>query len=444
MIANLSKIVLSVLILFGVFVNVSYAAESKNEYAELSLSTMILFALDENPDVLMAQERKKQMDFFKSEAGSDLLPQIQLSSEGGREYISPTSGGTTNNLGKTTLQLNQKIFDGFATQAEINRREKLKNVAEYDVKGQKQALTIKVIEYYLDVLRFQGVTTATENFVTEIDNIVDNISKMYEAGAIGKAMLDYAKSRQASAYVDINESRSSLNDGISNLEFLTGPLPKFKAVYPDMLQPNNLDRNFYIELAGEDNTIIQKNRTEIEAMQHQLEVEKGAFFPEVGLAVKAQQAHNDGGEVGRSRNVKATINLTYDIFDGHNKKYRVGRVNSQIRELEHKDSKIFDALKKDINLAYNQIASLQEAIKATSSEIKSNHALQALNRENFKLGAINAIELIEGEERLKSAYSKKYKQEYDLYLNTYSLLVSTAILKENYFCKTCSNSDESQ
>jgi len=414
----------------------SYATTFE-ETPQLSLSTIIMFALDENPDVLMAQERRQQLEYFRKEAASEILPQIELNAEAGREYISPTSGNNTNNLGKASLRLNQKLFDGFATRAEIARRDKLTDGAEIDIDGQKQTLIIEVIQNYLDVLRFQGVTEATESFVVEIDKIVANISKMYEAGAIGKAMLDYAQSRQAAAYVDINEAKSSLNDGISNLEFLTGPLPDFRTTYPDMLHPNRLDRQFYIELGGEENTVIRKNQKDIDAMKQQLRVEKGAYFPDVDLAVEAEQSHNDGGETGRNRNVKATVNLTYDIFDGYNRQNRVNRVSSQIRELQYRDTKIFDQLKRDINLAYNQIKSLQNAIKSTNSEIQSNAALQKLNRENFRLGAINAIELIEGEERLKAAYVKKYRQEYDLYLNTYSLLVSTSVLEDQYFCSSC-------
>ena len=412
-------------------------AQASSEPVELSLSTMILFAMDQNPDVLMAVDRQEQLGYFVKEGKSDYYPKLQLTSQGGREYITPTGGKNANNLSKTAITLNQKIFDGYGTKAEIARREKLRDSADLDVDKEKEDLILLVTEYYLSILRYQNVVRDTQNFVKEVDIIVKTIADMFEAGAIGKAMLDYAKSRQAAAYVDLNEAKSSLNDGISNLEYLTGPLPDFLSVPPDQFNPNKVKKNIFIDQMGEENTLIQKSQAEIEAMEQQLKVEKAQYYPKLDLNMKAEQTHNDGGDIGRARNLKGTVNLTYDIFDGFNKKNRVGRVASQIRELEHRDKKIYEELKKDINLSYNQIAAVQESIRATNQEIRSNRALQRLNRENFKLGSINVIELMEGEERLNTAYSRKHKLEEDLYTNIYSLLVKTAVIEERFFCETC-------
>lgn len=423
--------------LFFVVLFVSGQVKAQIEPVDLSLSTMVLFAMDRNPDVLMAVERQDQIGYFVNEGKSDYYPQVQLEVSGGREYISPLAGSNANNLAKSTVSLNQKLFDGYVTDSEVSRREELKVSADYDVNKEKENLILKVTEYYLSVLRFQNVVKSTENFVVEVDKIVKVIKDMYDAGATGKAMLDYAQSRQAAAYVDLNEAKSSLNDGISNLEFLTGPLPDFVAIVPDEFNPDNIDKSIFVDSMEAENTLIQKNQAELRAMQYQLKSEKGQFYPKVDLRMKAEQKYNDGGDVGAGQNLKGTVNLTYEIFDGFNKKNRVGRVNGQIRELELKDRKIYEELKKDITLAYNQVSALKESIQVTNSEIRSNRALQSLNRENFKLGSINVIELIEGEERLNSAYNRKYKLEQDMLQSTYSLLVTTAILQDKFFCETC-------
>lgn len=407
------------------------------EPVELSLSTMILFAMDNNPDVLIALEKYKQLGFFVDEAKSDYYPQIELQLQGGREYITPTGGANTNNVGKSTLNLNQKIFDGFVTTSEIERRKNLEDSAHYDLDIEKENLILQVVEFYLDILRYQDEVKSSEKFVTEIDSIVGTISDLYEAGAIGKAMLDYAQSRQAAAYVDYNEAKSSLNDGISNLEFLTGPLPPFKAIPPDQFNANNIDKKIYIDNMSEENVFLQKNEVEITAMQNQLKIEKGGYYPSVDFVMKAEQTHDDGGDIGRGRNLKGTINMTLDLFDGFNKQSRVKRVSSQIKELEYRDDKLYKELKKDINLAYNQLLAIRESIRVTNQEIRSNRALQSLNRENFKLGSINVIELIEGEERLNDAYARKYQLQQEMYQNTYSLLLSSAMIEEEFFCETC-------
>lgn len=422
----------------------SSSAEDGVEPVELSLGTMILFAMDQNPDLDIARARREQMEFFTKEAQADFYPKIQATAEAGREYISPTNGSKSNNLAKTSLILNQKIFDGFRATAEVSRRRELKNAADIDVETEKSALILEVIDHYLGVLRYSKLSARTERFTKEIDGVVQTVADLVEAGASGKAMLDYAKSRQASAYVGLNEARSSLNDSLSNLEFLTGPLPEFKAIPPDYMQPNKLDKSFYVDTASIDSLLMKRVKSEIDAMKLQVETEEGSRYPSVDFIMRAEQGYDDGGDVGDSQNLKATLNFTYEIFGGFEKQNRLGRVSSQLKELEYKERKIFEELKRNIDLAYNQLISIQDAIKATNAEISSNRALQRLNRENFKLGEINVIELIEGEERLQGAYARKYRLEYDLYTNMYGLLVTSSIIRDFYFCGACGEEDQPQ
>lgn len=413
------------------------AEKAEIEPVELSLGTLILFAVDNDPDLQVSKEKKEQLDYFQKEARSDYYPQIQLDIEGGREYIDPTSGQNSNNTASASVILNQKLFDGFKTINEVRRRGKLIASAEQDIVTVKESLILEVVDYYLDILRFQEVTRVTEDFVVRIDEIVATVADMYEAGAAGKAMLDYARSRQASAYVDLNESRSSLNEAVSNLEFLTGPLPPFLAVFPDQLYPENLRLKDYIRRASKENAFIKKSQAEIEAMKYQLAVEKGEYYPSLDLSIEAEQGHDQGGEVGVDRELSAKINLSYEIFDGFNKKSRVSRAESQVRELRHRDRKVFNSIKRDINLAYNQILALRASISTTREEIRANTALQLLNQENFRLGSLNVIELIEGEERLQDARVRKLRLQKELHENIYNLLAFSAYMEKLNFCTTC-------
>lgn len=415
----------------------SYAQSAS---VELSLSTMILFATDENPTLLMAQERQKQTDFSIGEAQSGYYPQVQMNLEGGREVIDPAVGEKSNNVAKASLTLNQNLFNGYATTSEVARRKELKTSADLDLNSEKDKLILQVTNHYLNILHYQGVVKSSHNFIIETDEIVGIVQEMFDAGAVGKTMLDYAQSRQAFASVDLNEAQSSLSNATRNLEFLTGSLPEFKAITPDIFYPNRMEKSLYLSRASENNTFMKKSRSEIVAMKHKLKFEKAGYYPAVDLVMEAKQTHNEDGDVGRSRNMKATVNLTYNIFDGFYKKNRVSRVRGQVKELEYRDQKILRELTNNIDIAYDKIISLRTSIRATEKEIRSNKSLQALNKENFKSGNINVIELIESAERLKQAYNKKHKLEHDLYKNTYSLLVTTAIINEKYFCETCGDS----
>ncbi len=411
--------------------------EQEDDTFVMSLSTAIMFALDNNPDLQMATQRIDQMDIFAEEAKAGYWPQIEMELKGGRQAISPTSGSTNNNYGNAALRFNQKIFDGYATKSEVKRRESMKSAVGYEAIVQRNIILLDTIKYYLSVLRYQKEIKTLTNFNAELEKIVKNINEMYIAGAASKVMNDYALSRHASSQLDLRRAISSLNDAQSKLEFLTGKLPEFRAIYPDNLTPENYDFNLFYELAGTGHPSLKVNKEEIATLKHKLNVEKAGYFPDIDLNVSAEQKNNDGGDVGPASDVKAYVSLRYNLFDGFLKENKTKRVVSQIKELEFKNEKLMNDIKKNLELLYFQILSSSSALGSAQAEIQNSITVKILNEENFRLGNLNVIELIEGEERLKDALLKKNKLSYDLYFGKYSLLITSTLLDPNYFCKSC-------
>lgn len=409
-----------------------------NNPVEMSLSTIILFALDNNPDLLMAHERVTQMEEFAGEAKANYWPRVELEVKGGREYLSPTSDSKNNNYGKATLRLSQKIYDGYATASEVSRRESLIESTNIEALSQRDAVIVDTIKYYLNVLMYQSEVKTITRFNSELNAIVNNIKDMYEAGATSKVMNDYALSRHAASRQNLSKAKSSLNDSISNLEFLTGPLPKFSATNPDNLTPEKYEFDYYFEIAGSSHSNIKMLQKERDVLKHQLNFEKAAYLPSVDFNISAEQKQNDGGDTGSASDVKAYFNINYEIFDGFLRKHKTNRVSSQIKELDYKNQKIMKELKRNLQLSYHQILASQYSLASVHSEIISNMKVKLLNTENFQQGTINIIELIEGEERLKESYLKKHKLNHDLYLNKYNLLINSTILSADYFCSSCS------
>lgn len=429
-------------VLFSSLFAYADAGEETPQEFVLSLNTVVLFALQESPDVKMAKEREVQNEYFTDEASSSFYPQINLSANGGRQYNNPVSGKNTNNTSVTTLSVQQNLFDGFKTTEKVREREAMEDSAFRDTEIKKEKVISDATRYYLQLMRYQREEKEAKLFVEEINKVVGIVDDMYKAGATSKSMMDYALSRQASAHLRLNEARSSLKEARSNLEFLTGKLPDFTATDPDELSVENLDKEYYVNLISSNNNSVRKNKAEIEALEHKYESERSALFPSVSLKVKAERTYNDGGDIGPSENMSALLKLNYNIFDGFKNKSATARIKSQIKELDIKESKIIRELKKDVVRSYEQVLSIQEAITATDAEIKASIDLQALNFENFKLGSINVMELIEGEERLNDARTRRHKLVHDLFSSTYALLIKTGVLKDAHFCSTCVDEKE--
>lgn len=422
----------------------SVSATSINEM-ELSLASAILFALDNNPDIEIAQSKEEQSKYDIDSAKSGYYPDIQFSAKWGREYNNPSSGedGQSKSVNSSDMGLvvNQLVFDGFQTTQKIKANETLHESTQLQTEIKTEEIIKDTVKYYLEILRLQNNLQVMESYFENIEKIVKTVSEMYKAGAASKASKDYAMAQLASARSAIADTKSSYNDAVNNLEYLTGKLPQFSAQAPEMFNPEHIDLSYYLERAKEYNNNMLLNASDKTAVKHQMTSERGDYYPEISLQMDAGQSENSGGEIGRDRDLSMMVQLNYNIFDGFSRESKINKLKSKYNELEIKDRKIIKELNKTIKLAYNQITLLQENLKATSLEIDANESVKQLNEENFKHGNVNIIDLLEVEEKLKNSKLREHKLQSELFMNVYKLIITTGIMNKYYFCETCRDNE---
>jgi len=411
---------------------------------ELSVATIVLFALDNSPEVGIAVQKAEQSDAQIRETQSGLYPQATLRADLAREFNDPSSGGDLE-AGQSAITgtavfgvgVTQLLFDGFKTQERIKQNKKKYQSRLLKADKARQDVVIETIAQYLNVYRTQRSFTLMRQFVERLESIYNKIEISYEAGATSKSKLNYAKSRLAFARSDAQKKGAELKDSLSALEFLTGKLPPFLAVKPDELDPSVLDLDFYLEMAAQHNYDVEISDADIQAAEHEYRSEKGNYFPTLNFRVDYEQRNDDGGQIGMEKDVSGTLAVNYNLFDGGKRSHVSDRLIARRTELEIKRSKVLKELQKKIKQSYNQILSIQSNLLLTQEEIDSNSEVRRLNYEKFELGEIDIIELIEGEERLITAVRKKNVEEADLYSNTFKLLQQVGALQGQSFCGSC-------
>ena len=414
------------------------------EPPELSLSTIILFALDSNPDVGIAEAKAGQLRYSVEEARAGLYPQASLSVGMGQDFNDPASGdeietGQSDVTGTASYNftVKQLLFDGFRVAESVKQRERAYEAEQIKADVARQKVVTQAIDMYLAVYRNQRSYRQMVDFVRRLEDIYSKIEISYDAGATSKAKLNYAKSRLAFAKSDMQNTRAQLKDSLSSLEFLTGKLPTFAAISPDELDPSVLDMDFYLDMASKHNFDVMVSNKNIDSAEHQLKSQRAKYMPVVNFNVGFRQIVDEGGEVGMERDITSGVELSYDLFDGGKRKSAEERMKIQLNELALKKQKLLKELQKEIKLSYNQILSIQKNMILTDEEIESSREVRRLNYEKFELGEIDIIELIEGEERLNAALKKRNSQEANLYLNTFKLLKQVGALSGDNFCEAC-------
>ncbi len=431
------------LFLLGLLPGLARATDSP----PLTLESSILFALEQNPSVKVEMEKIKQAQFSIDAARSAYYPQVSVSVKGGHEYDYPAGlpvgVSVTEKIAKevnsadASLVINQVLFNGFATDEEVERRKDLKNSAVLASLVTIEGILKDSIRHYTSVWHYQRAVAESERFVAELEKIGDKISLMNAAGAESKLKKEYVDSRVAAAHTELNKVQASLADALSNLESLTGKLPPFIAQRPLQLDPTVRPLESYYSLARKDNNRLRLNRSDHAAVEHQIEVADAAYMPTVSLQMSAREGYNVGGHIGDITNAAAMVVLEYKLFDGFSRSAAKGRLISQEAENVFRQSQLERDLDKDIRKSYNQILATKQGLSSNTQEILSSEKLQALYKKQFELGEGDIITMIEGAERLHKANLSSYSLEADMVLHSYTLLQSVGALRKDRFCASC-------
>ncbi len=434
-------IILLALIAFLLSASFNHSVKA-NEPFELSLSSAILFALNNNPDVGIAKEQERQAHYSIDEVRATLYPQAAITANMGMQYNDPAAGltpvtsdvRTTNEI---SFLISQNVFDSFATLEEIRQTKEQYKSSTYGTELERQSVMVDVVTNYLTVLQAQKDLTLQEKFILDMEDLVGQIRLQYEAGAAAKSKLDYASARLAFAKSQLTTARSTYRDTISELEAITGKLPDFRAIEPDFLYAQKASLDDYINYVFKNNKELLQNEADKRALEHSLYAEKASLMPRLTLNVSGAQKQDDGGRTGLNREGKIDLQLNHTLYDGGASRIAQKKILSQIKELQFNDVRLAKDLRRDVKQLYNQLTASEENLIINAEEIQANKDLQKLNRQNFESGSIDIIELIEGEERLVAAKTRKHQLVTDIYRNTYELLLLIGLLDKDYFCRTC-------
>ena len=401
----------------------------------VSFETLLHKAMANNPAIDVADARIDQAIELSRQNGSYRFPTIALSSTLGPEHNDPapnTESGHAATTGRNLkLSVTQLLYDGGSSKAEYERSQRLEGAANAEARIEVEDLFLDVVNYYIDYWRYQYELTQADQFVSTMDKLVADLGAMYRGGAASKLEVDFARARLASAQGVQSSATASLNNSLSELEYLVPGLQKFTAMSPEGFAAIKLKPLAeYIDQGALSNSGFVTNRFSREATQLRVDAQKGRYMPSVDFELSGSIIDDEGGPSVQRDKVAAKLLINYTLYSGGERKGGVRRAEAQLRELEAERVQLERDVFRAIDQSYNSITSARLTLDAVMSEISANEDLQKLNRRNLELGTINIIELIDVEERLFNARSRKGEVVATMYQEYLDLMVSAGLSPE--------------
>ena len=160
----------------------------------VTLEDSVAATLETNPDVGVVQADREAIDQELRQARAEYLPSIDLRGAAGPEYTNspatrnratrPPGGDSATTLMRweSQITLSQMLFDGFATQSEVERQISRIDSAAYRVQEAAEFIALDAIEAHLEVLRNQVLVELARENVAEHERILGLVRELEGQG----------------------------------------------------------------------------------------------------------------------------------------------------------------------------------------------------------------------------------------------------------------------
>ncbi len=403
--------------------------------SDITLENAIVMALKNSPERDIATAQTNQAHYAVDEAKSNYYPQINLRAEIGREYNDPFSlrAGATDYTGynygnQKNANVRMMLFDGFSTRETVKQRLQLVESANLSRDKVGEELISFTTQVYMDLWHFQSLVVASKENLDALTEIGALINKRVAAGDASKVEQNYIQARLSSAEKDHLSAQASLKDAFSALTYLIGDVKEFDAAPPSHNAYSVQDVEALLERAVAQNTDMRLLASDKKAADHELNAAKSKFLPSVDVVADASHSNDLGGFTGVHRNASVQLQINYKLFDGGLRQATTSREQEKLRELTAKETRLSREIRQNVRKAYNRRQTVLEQMQVVKEEIKANSDLEALYRKQFEQGELEFIQLVESQERIFAAQTKKIQLETDLVNVTFDLMRATSDL----------------
>lgn len=403
-------------------------ARSLQDELQHLLVTHPLLQADKN-DVDAAEEDIR-------EAQSGYYPKVSISGDIGKEYVDSPSRRSTeqedffDTRRSTTLQVTQKLFDGFRTSSKTQIAKLQKDRANTDLDIRQQSIIFDGVRGYLNVLKQSRLLDIAKKNERTLQEQLDLESARVEKGSglavdvlQAKSRLQLARERVVSLLGDLREAHSVY------IELFSKPAVPTQMILPPIpgaMLPETAEAA--VSIARADNPALKRSQYNVDIASEQRAEKQSTFWPRIDLVGEGSLEENVDGIPGVRREGQVIVRAVWDIFDGFLTPARssaaAARYSAALDRRRNADSDVRDKVRKawsKYRTSGEQRELLENAVNIASEVFVARKKLRQAGRDSL-------INVLDAENELNSARLRFTDATFNHILASYRVLFQTGRL----------------
>ncbi|WP_421682629.1 TolC family outer membrane protein [Stutzerimonas urumqiensis] len=403
-----------------------------------SLQEAMRSALESHPEIHAGVHARLAAEAELSAAKGGYLPRIDAVGGYGREGTDNPSGRAdgehdyeTLTRSEASLNLEQMLFDGFATSSEVKRNRAVVNSRALELLGNSERTALEVAQVYLDVLRRQALVRLAEENLRSHERIFDQISLRSQRGVGRMADLDQAEARLAQARNNLLTEQTNLDDARINFISVVGEPPQGLAAPAPVVAelPESFEQARDKMLAG--NPQLRSAEADVNAAEAQVAAAKSAFYPRFALELSTGANNNIDGVRGHENEWQAMVRMRYNLFAGGSNKAELLARSYQANQALDIRNNALRLLTEELGLAWNALSNARQQLPVAQEYVDRSARVRDSYQQQFTLGERTLLDLLDSENELFTAARRLEDVRFTEALTQYRIKAVTGSLLQS-------------
>jgi len=408
----------------------------------IPLSKALLQAYNENP-VLNAERENIQVSREDIKISrSEFLPSVTLSGSKSQENTEKLTDGAGANSSiadvdpKTqSINIEQKLFQGFAGIASMEKSKIGLTLAEAKLLKTEQEILYQAIEAYTGLTFAEEKLKINQNNINLLERQVETDQARLERGQVTLSDLAQSESSLAGAQAKFIKAKNETVTAKLTYEKIIGPIVDINSLDKksdlNFITPRNLSEAIKISKTNNPNLIISK--LEYEQSEKDVTIAKSDLSPSASLSFNSSKSDNVSSIVGeRDKEVlKATI--SWPVFNGGKNSASLNKS----KNLRNRKKLLLDnALKTNNTNVASTWSSLQASkglLNSVTAQVKAAEIANEGITVEYESGlGRSTLDVIQSNSILLTSKISLADSERNYLLSQFKLLQSIGLLNSNY------------
>jgi adhesin transport system outer membrane protein len=405
-----------------------------------TLEDSVQASITTNPDVGVVQADRDAIEQELRQARAGYLPSIDLRGAAGPEYTNspgtrervtrPPGGDASTTLMRyeSQITLSQMLFDGFATQSEVQRQLSRLDSAAYRVQQAAEFVGLDAAEAHLDVLRNQVLLELARENLAEHRRLGGKVRQLENQGASSIADVRQSEARIAAAETALATAQGNLRDAQARYLSAVG-----------MAAENLQDPEVPVTAVPESqaaaaaratvaNPNVEVANADIDAAKAELEGSRAGYYPRLNVEAGAAANQNLDGIRGSDVDAQALLVLRYNLFRGGADIAREREAFARVSEARQNLRQAQRDAEREARVAYNALVTARARVEALRATVEAQRATRDVYAQQFDLGQRSLLDLLDAENELFVARSDLATAQYTQTFGVYRVLAVTGDL----------------